>query len=58
MDSVSDLDLQRSVNYAMLSSERFLEALMQETPLGAPIAREVYDYHTGHNESRKVNDHE
>ena len=31
-------DLREDVASAMLSSERFLEALMQEVPLGAPVS--------------------
>ena len=37
-------DLEAALSRAMLDSERFLEALMQEAPLGAPT--KVYDYHT------------
>lgn len=38
-------DLREGVASAMLSSERFLEALMQEAPLGAPV-RQPSDYRT------------
>lgn len=39
-------DLTAIVRSAMLESQRFLEALMQEVPLGAPTAGAPYDFHT------------
>lgn len=49
-------ELQAALQSAMLGSERFLEALMQEAPLGAPVHQPVYDYHTV--PTRKDNDRE
>lgn len=40
-----ELELRQTVASAMLHSERFLEALMQEAPLGAPV-QQVSDYRT------------
>lgn len=38
-----DLELREALQSAMISSERFLEALMQEAPLGAPTTSYHYD---------------
>lgn len=41
MNSISvseEVELRRIVASAMIHSERFLEALMQEAPLGAPVS--------------------